>query len=366
MTTPRDPRMPPWWPEDHGWPRPHGDPAWRGRGLRFRYRFAGLLTLFLPLAFFGVIGLLRTAFGGGPPEARPGWPFAIALTAIVFIFVFTRMMRRVGGPLSDVIAAAERVAGGDFAVRVRAYGPPWLQSLASAFNRMTSTLQQQQRQRRDLMADVAHELRTPLAVMQGRLEGMLDGIYPPDEHHVAEVLEQTRTLARLVEDLRTLAHSESGTLTLQREPTDLGLLIGEVRTALRPQAEARAITIAAEAPSEPPLLDVDPLRIREVLTNLVANAIRYAPDSSTVRVALQAFPDAVQLRVTDTGPGIAAEDLPRIFDRFYKSASSSGSGLGLTIARNLVTAHGGTLTAESRIGAGTTMTVSLPRGQTPS
>jgi two-component system OmpR family sensor kinase/two-component system sensor histidine kinase BaeS len=265
-----------------------------------------------------------------------------------------------------VVSAAERVASGDFSTRLTERGSPWLRSVAAAFNRMTSTLQRQQQQRRDLMADIAHELRTPLSVMQGRLEGMLDGVYPRDERHVAQVLDETRMLARLVEDLRTLAHSESGTLTLEKEPTDLGVLVYEALAALKPDADTRSVTVQAQVPAELPLLDLDPLRMREVVTNLVANAIRYSPAGGTVHVEVATTPATLTMRIRDGGTGIAQDDLPRIFDRFYKGTGSTGSGLGLTIARNLVTAHGGTLTAESRIGVGTTMTVEISRGQTPS
>lgn len=269
-------------------------------------------------------------------------------------------LRRVGRPLGDVVDAAERVALGDFKVRVAEYGPPWLRSVAAAFNSMTARLELQQRQRRDLMADIAHELRTPLSVMQGRLEGMLDGVYPRDEVHVTQVLDDTRLLARLVEDLRTLAHSESGTLRLEKEPTDLAVLLEEALTSSKPEADARGVETTGQYPADLPLMDIDPLRIREVVTNLVSNAVRYSPRGSTVRIEAEADPARVTIRVRDTGPGISAEDLPHIFDRFYKGTASTGSGLGLTIARSLVVAHEGTITADSRVGAGTTIIVTLP------
>jgi len=286
----------------------------------------------------------------------PGWVFPrIVLIAVLFLFV----MRRVGWPLRDVVGAAERVAQGDFAVRVREYGPPWLRSVARAFNSMTSRLERQQRQRRELMADIAHELRTPLAVMQGRLEGMVDGIYPRDETQVAQVLDDTRVLARLVEDLRTLAHTEGGTLTLRKESTDVGVLLHDAIASLRPSADARRITLTVRELTDLPLVDIDPVRMREVVTNLVANAVRYSPDESEVVIEARADDAQLTVAVRDSGAGIPPEDLPRIFDRFYKDAASSGSGLGLAIAHNLVKAHGGTMTAQSRVGEGTTITFSL-------
>jgi signal transduction histidine kinase len=242
-----------------------------------------------------------------------------------------------------------------------------------AFNSMTARLEQNRRQRRDLMADIAHELRTPLSVMQGRLEGMLDGVYPRDERHLTQVLDDARLLARLVEDLRTLAHSESGTLRLETEQTELPVLIEESLMSAKPDADARGVTLIRDCPADLPLVEVDPLRIREVIANLVSNAVRYSPEGGIVRIAATAEASDIVIRVSDTGPGIPPEVLPHIFDRFYKGAGSTGSGLGLTIARSLVAAHGGTLTVESHPRAGTTFRVTLPlappkgqtRGQTP-
>jgi signal transduction histidine kinase len=321
----------------------------------FLIRVAVLLAIVLSLSSYGGFALFRTFTG-----ATPSRLWILPIIFFVITFVWAMGMRRVGRPLGGIVEAAERVASGDFGVRVAEYGPPWLRSVATAFNSMTARLALQQKQRRDLMADVAHELRTPLTVMQGRLEGMLDGVYPRDEAHLAHVLEETRLLARLVDDLRTLAHSESGTLALEKESTDLTVLLDETVTAFRPEAEARAVAISARIPPELPLIDIDPLRIREVITNLLTNAVRYSPDGATVNVEAEAATDAITIRVRDNGPGISADDLPHVFDRFYKGARSGGSGLGLTIARNLMTAHGGTIAAESREGAGATLTITLP------
>lgn len=361
MSPPRYPHPPPWWPEGEPWPprHPSGPPWHRGRRF-FVARFGGVLALVLFLSIFGAIALVHTIAGREGPPVRPFAPFVFWALALVFVLA----MRRLGRPLADVVSAADRVASGDFTVRVRESGPPWLRSVAAAFNSMTEGLERQRRQRRDLMADIAHELRTPLSVMQGRLEGMLDGVYPADEQHVAQVLEDTRLLARLVEDLRTLAHSESGTLPLEKEPTDLGVLIEEVRTAFRPEADARGVAIETRASADLPLLTIDPLRIREVIANLVANAVRHTPANGLVSIEAALLADTMIVRVRDTGPGIAPGDLPHVFDRFYKGRGSTGSGLGLTIARNLVRAHGGSLDAESEPGEGTTMVVRLPIRQT--
>jgi signal transduction histidine kinase len=281
---------------------------------------------------------------------------SIALLVLFSIVV----MRRVGFPLGDIVGAAARVAEGDFSVRVVERGPPSLRSVGRAFNSMTARLEANERQRQQLMADVAHELRTPLAVIQARLEGLIDGIYQRDDGQLKGLLGETRTLARLVEDVRTLANVESGRLGLQREPTDLAVLIHDVAASFSDAGtEAARVPIRLEV-AELPLLDVDPVRIREVIANLLSNAVRHAAAGGTVSLAAAVRGGSVAVTIADEGPGIAPENLSRVFDRFYKDSRSTGSGLGLTIARNLVLAHGGDIRAESVLGRGTTMTVTLP------
>jgi signal transduction histidine kinase len=224
---------------------------------------------------------------------------------------------------------------------------------------MTARLQFQDEQRRHLMADIAHELRTPLAVVQGRLEGLLDGVYPRDDARLAEVLDDTRMLARLVEDLRTLANVDSGTLTLEKEPTDLAVLMHDTLKAFLREAAAREVALRVEAAPDLPLLEIDPVRIREVLSNLVSNAIRHTSAGGSVSIAAEPVAGRIAVRVTDTGSGVAPEDLPKIFERFYKGQTSHGSGLGLTIARNLVVAHDGEIRADSSPGRGTTIEFTL-------
>ncbi len=213
---------------------------------------------------------------------------------------------------------------------------------------MTGRIRAQDRLRRQLMADVAHELRTPLAILQGRIEGLIDGVYPRDDARLGELLDETRHLSRLVEDLRTLANAEAGALDLQKEQVDLGELIRD--------AAASFEGVAVHVPDDLPPIEADPVRIREVLLNLLSNAVR-AGGAVAVHAAVEG--KRVVLRVADKGSGIPAEELPRIFDRFQKGRDSRGSGLGLAIARNLVLAHGGTIHAESRVGEGTTITVTL-------
>jgi signal transduction histidine kinase len=350
---------PPWWPEGEPWPPPRYQVRWRRRRRWFLARVAVALVVLLSLSAYGAVTLVRAIVGAESGSIPLG---ALTWLAVPLLLVgFVAAMRLVGRPLGEVVSAAERVASGDFAVRMAAHGPRSLRSVASAFNSMTTRLEQQQQARRELMADIAHELRTPLSVMQGRLEGMLDGVYPRDEHQVTQVLEDTRTLARLVDDLRTLAHSESGTLALAKEPTDVEVLLNETVSAFQPEALARNVEVRTKISGEIPTVDLDPVRIREVLTNLIANAVRHSPKAHVVELELEATTTDIVLRVADRGPGISPEDLPHIFDRFYKGAASTGSGLGLTIARNLVAAHGGAIAAHARAEGGTIVEFTLPR-----
>ncbi len=201
---------------------------------------------------------------------------------------------------------------------------------------MSARLEETDASRRRLLADVSHELRTPLTVMQGTLEGILDGLYPADEAHLVPVLEETRVLARLIDDLRTLSLSEAGVLRLHREPTDLARLIQEVVAGHRAAADDAGVAISVEAPADLRPLEVDPSRIRQVIGNLVANALRFTPAGGRVSVDAGRDADETWVRVRDTGPGIDPESLEHVFDRFYRSPGSPGTGLGLPIARNLV------------------------------
>jgi len=345
-------RRPRWWPANQPWPPPKSQP-------RPFLRRIGCVFLLFPLglcAFFTwlVVFTVRQ------------WDFASPysyLPLLFFLFfaitVVARSVRSLAFPLDDLVNAAGRVEQGDYTTRVRERGARELRGLARAFNSMTERLQTNEQQRRNLLADVTHELRTPLAVIQGNLEGLLDGVYPADEDHLAPILEETRVLSRLIDDLRTLSLAESGMLKLHRELTDLAVLINETATSFRADADSRAIALRVETPNDLPLLDIDPVRIREVLTNLIANALRHtASGGVTVSAAFAA--KKVEVSVSDTGEGISSDDLPHIFDRFYKSKESRGSGLGLAIAKNLVTMHGGEITAQSEVGRGTVVRFTLP------
>jgi len=316
-----------------------------------------LLWLLAATACGATLWLAGILSGSQPPSPALWIPLALAL---VFLFGLLSVLRHLALPLGDLIDTAQRVESGDLTPRVRERGPGELRALARSFNSMLGRLQQSEDQRRRLLADVTHELRTPVAVLQGNLEALVDGIYPADAEHLGPLLEETQVLSRLIDDLRTLSLAESGALQLHREPTDLAVLIGDVTASFRADAEAAGVGLHAEVSDETPLVDVDQLRLREVLVNLVGNALRHTPRGGQVRVVAAVEGGILHLSVIDNGSGIAAADLPHIFERFYKSPDSRGSGLGLAIARNLVLAHGGEITAESTAGAGTTIQVVIP------
>jgi signal transduction histidine kinase len=269
------------------------------------------------------------------------------------------------------MAAADAIAEGNLSARVPAHGPGEFSRLADSFNHMAEELERGDRQRRKLTADVAHELRTPIHVIQGNLEGILDGVYEPTEGHISATLDETRALSRLVDDLRTLSLAESGQLPLVWEPVDVAELLADVSTSFSGQAEAAGIDLRVEIDEDPALPDItaDAGRLDQVLSNLMANALRHTPSGGTISLRGERAGDGVCITVRDTGEGIPPEDLPYIFDRFWRGDRSrshtggAGSGLGLAIARQLVQAHGGHIGVESQPGQGTTFTIELPGGR---
>jgi len=309
--------------------------------------------------FIFVIGWIANAFGWIQSPLEPfHWIAPIGaglfIFVVVFAFVAVLSLRRFSRPLDDLLVASDRVAEGDYSARVEEKGPREVRSLTRAFNSMAEHLQASDRQRRDMLADVTHELRTPLTVIRGEVEGMLDGVYPADEARLKSILEETQLLSRLVDDLRTLALADAGALELKRELTDLAAVLVETGAAFQSAAEAKGARIELSA-TESPLVEVDPARVREVIGNLIANALRYSPSGGVVRLTY----DGKTISVTDSGPGIPPEALPHVFERFYKSLDSGGMGLGLSIAKALVEAHGGTIRAENAEGGGTRISFTL-------
>jgi two-component system sensor histidine kinase BaeS len=304
-----------------------------------------------------LVWLVSNAVGGSQPWAAA---ILIGLFVLIVLGMAGGALRRAAAPVGELIEASGRVEAGDFSARVPEEGPREVRSLARAFNSMSARLEEMEAQRQSTLADVSHELRTPLTVIQGNIEALLDGVYPADAEHLAPILEEARVMERLIEDLRTLTLVEAGSLVLHREPTELASLLPEVAAGYRGQAEQAGVQLIVTVADNVPVLDLDPARIREVAANLVTNALRHTPEGGSIDLAARLVGNEAEVTVRDTGSGMSRDELDRIFDRFYRSPDSPGSGLGLPIARDLVEAHGGTLTATSEVGRGTTIRFTLP------
>jgi len=331
-----------------------------------RGRFMWRIGCFFAIVVFvlaGAVALIAWAIGTALGAASsPAVGILVGLFVLAAFALTGRVVRRAAAPVGDLIEASGRVEAGDFSVRVPERGPREVRALARAYNAMSARLEETERQRSSALADVSHELRTPLTVIQGNLEALLDGVYPADAAHLSPILEETRLMERLIEDLRTLTLAEAGSLVLHREPTDVGALLGDVAGGHRSQAEAAGVTVTVSAAPGLPDVDVDPLRIREVVANLLTNALRHTPRGGSVEVSLAREGEVAIVSVRDSGSGMTADQRARAFDRFYRSPGSSGSGLGLPIARSLVEAHGGTVAIASEVGAGTMISFTLPSG----
>jgi signal transduction histidine kinase len=286
-----------------------------------------------------------------------------AAAAVLLGYLFTK---HIVSPLDEVAGAAARVAGGDLEHRVSVRGSGELARLGESFNSMAATLSRDRRARQNMVADIAHELRTPLTVLQGNIEAMQDGVLETSKENLASIHQETLHLARLVEDLRTLSLADRGQLKIQPADTDLRDLSRRVLDGFQPQFAAKKITPALEAPDGLTPISVDPDRTAQVLRNLISNALKFTPEGGRITVRLAARDGGLTTSVVDTGIGIPAEVLPRVFDRFYRvdpsrNRSTGGSGLGLAIVKQLVEAQGGQVRAESAEGKGSTFSFWLPR-----
>ena len=290
------------------------------------------------------------------------------IAGLAAVAVTLALSSRILRPVERLTEAAQRMEKGDLTVRVPVTSEDEIGQLAHAFNSMAGSLAQQEQLRRNMVTDVAHELRTPLTNLRGYLEAARDDLVPADTALVDNLYEETMLLSRLVADLQELAQAEAGQLTLLRQSIHLAGIVEQAAAILRPQANAKGLTLTVALPDNLPSVDVDPERVGQVLRNLLNNAVAHTPEGGEVTVTARAAEAEVAVSVHDTGAGIPPEHLPYVFDRFYRADKSrarqtGGAGLGLAIAKQLVVAHGGAISVESAPGQGATFTFTLPVAQ---
>jgi signal transduction histidine kinase len=290
---------------------------------------------------------------------------AVVAAGMVAVFLALLLSYSLVRPVRALTKAASSLAMGDLSHRVQIQGNDELATLGQTFNQMAESLQMAEKSRRAMTADIAHELRTPLAVQRAHLEAIEDGVYPISLESLATIEEQNHLLTRLVEDLRTLAMADAGQLDLQITPIDYPELIRRVSRRYQPQAAERGIEIELSLDEDCPLLPVDSQRIQQILHNLLTNALRYSPDGGQITLTLTCQMNLASLTVRDSGPGIPGDAMQNIFERFYRvnksrTRSEGGTGLGLSIARKIAQAHGGDLTASNHPDGGAIFTLTLP------
>ncbi len=291
-----------------------------------------------------------------------------AVAVVLGLVVGALLSRRLAAPLQRLAAAARAVGAGDLSQHVTVEGSAELAEVGIAFNDMTAALQEEERLRQNLMADVAHELRTPLSVVQGSLRAILDNVYPLDLGEISRLYDETRLLSRLVDDLRELALADAGQLRLNLRPTDIARVIQTTTETFSLAAETQDLHLNVELPDALPLVQADPDRLAQVLRNLLVNALRHTPAGGVVTVSASALSHEVEVAVSDTGEGIAPEDVPHVFDRFWRAdpsrvrgeGTAGGTGLGLPIAQSLVEAHGGRIWLESEPANGSVVRFTIP------
>lgn len=332
----------------------------------------------LPNAFnrhmrgYGMDGFMRgmRMMGDFYREYRNSFNEALLLALVVAVglavIVSGWLSWRIVSPLQAMMRASQRIAQGHYDERVEIQGEDELAELAQRFNSMAEQLEQVEARRRQLIGDVSHELRTPLTAIKGYMEGLMDGVFPPTPETFQQIYQEADRLSRLVEDLQELSRVEARAIPLHFRAVAIGDVIRTVKKRLGAQAEARGLTLTVNIPKDLPPVRGDEDRLIQVLSNLVDNAIQYTPKGGQILIEAKRSGEEVHVSVQDTGIGISAEHLPRIFDRFYRAERSrararGGSGVGLTIAKHLVEAHGGRIWAESEgEGKGSRFTIALP------
>ncbi len=315
---------------------------------------------------------------GGPPSDRQGEGIILArvyqsimlagVAAVLAAFIIGGLFAYgLVRPMRQLTHATTLIARGDLSHRVDINDKDEIGDLARSFNKMANDLQNAERLRREMTADIAHELRNPLAVLQSNVEAIIDGVLPANSENLQPLLDQTQLLSRLVDDLRTLTLADAGQLSLDKTEIDLAALTRSVIAQFAASADSKSISLHADIPNDLPPLTLDPQRIAQVLGNLISNAIRHTPEKGEIKLEVKRWKSdsTIQVTVSDSGGGIPVESLLYIFDRFYRvdkarSRSHGGTGLGLAIAKQLVEAHGGKIWAESDVGKGTRVKFTLP------
>jgi len=311
----------------------------------------------IPIIVNGLpVGTLVLDPTAAPPEQGFAFGFLrpvglISLLLVIFALVIGfLLMRRVVTPLAEVVAAAEEVADGNLSTRVSVRGPHDLRVLSDSFNQMADALERNDRERRGMLADIAHELRTPLSILRGRLEGVMDGVYPPDQEHIVPALEETYLLERLVDDLRLLTLAEARQLSFEKKDLNLNDLASRVVSLFQAQAAENGIELKLHSEAPDATVALDPQRTEQVIGNLVSNALRFTPQGGRIWIEIERVDAQISISVNDNGPGVPKEELPYIFNRFWRSDRSrarvsGGAGLGLAIAKQLIEGQGGEISA---------------------
>ncbi|MCX6025231.1 MAG: ATP-binding protein [Chloroflexi bacterium] len=315
----------------------------------------------------------RERFADSPAEAafvnRINTALALAAVGAVLLslVVGAALARAISRPIQELTAATGAVAEGNLSQKVEVRSHDELGQLAASFNLMSEKLARVQNLRRQMTADIAHELRTPLSVVLGYADAVEEGTLPPTPETMAVIRDEALHLERLIDDLLTLSHADAGELRFTPRPARPLVLLEEAARAFQPQASQKDIRLIVEPADDVTQVWLDPDRMGQVLRNLLSNALRHTPAHGEVRLSAARSGETLEMRVSDNGPGIAPEDLPHVFERFYRAdrsraRESGGSGLGLAIARSIVASHGGTIAAESTLGQGTTIVIRLPLG----
>jgi two-component system OmpR family sensor kinase/two-component system sensor histidine kinase BaeS len=294
---------------------------------------------------------------------------ATGVVAVVALALALFLIRHLTGPLRNLTAAAHRIAAGDLTARVEETGEDELGKLARSFNAMAESLEEGERSKRQMIADVAHELRTPITVLRAAVEGFEDGILDPTPENLSALKDKVHLTARLIEDLQQLALADMGRLSLHQEPFPLERVIADIAAMIGPQLEDGGIRLTLDLPPGLPPAVGDRQRIQQVLLNLMANALRHTPAGGEILVTARADGSEIEVSVCDTGPGISPEDAAHLFERFYRGrearAAGTGTGLGLSVAKAIVDAHGGRIWAENRPTGGACFHFTLPRAPAP-